>query len=616
LPQKNTKSQIAKAGKTRRKVLKKGSGRTMRSPYRPGSSPEQDAWFTAFFIENHLDHYAYPELAASPEQVRFMVFTEGDERYYPCSSRMFDAIMSRKKSRFMTGKYREVLDRIMTLIRGKIEDPRERQFLEALVKIKYESEIIDQILIPSRLEKRLMMIFLHRTQIEDPWFEEKARRNRRVQLALNTTAFQNAMNRVEPFPCEQVPGTLSGIREFADYLELKRLIALAGAPAVWETDAAEKFTEQNYLELFKQPIDGNGLEQLLAFLAISGNHVPNNEDKGRKILWLANEAGEIIVDLAIIRYLVKRGHKIIIAVKEGPLFTKADFDDLNADPVLRREIEDVLVLREKSLGKNELVSKLRSDYDILALSDGTRENLNLLMVSTTFARAFKEVDAVISRGDDQRRRFFDTPFQFTQDIYNITAPREGGIEVTFKPKHEKVIKFSHADLERKAQSIVDQMAAAKAAGMTVVFYSGIIGSIPGKIDMAKKIMATFVHHLEEHSTQTFIINPSEFYEPGMDADDLMYMWEIVQRSGLIDIWRFQTYEDILQAFQILKQKVPPEWVGKDATFSTGCTKEMKIAVDVQQSHPEMQIIGPSQEKFMRRDEYGIGKMFDRRFSVL
>jgi len=588
----------------------------MRSPYRPGSSPEQDAWFTAFFIENHLDHYAYPEMAASPEQVRFMVFTDDDERYYPCSNRMFDAIMSRKKSRFMTGRYREVLDRILTLIRVKIEDPRDRQFLEALVKIKYEIEITDQILIPSRLEKRLLMIFLHRTQIEDPWFEEKARRNRRIQLALNTTAFQNAINRVEPFPCEQVPDTLAGIREFADYLELKRLIALAGVPALWETDAAEEFTEQNYLKLFKQPIDGNGLERLLAFLAITGNPIPNNEDKGRKILWLANEAGEIIVDLAIIRYLVKRGHKIIIAFKEGPLFTKADFADLNADPVLRRETEDVLVLREKALGKKELVGKIRSDYDVLAISDGTRENLNLLMVSTTFARAFKEVDAVISRGDDQRRRFFDTPFQFTQDIYNITATRDGGIDVTFKPKHEKAIKFSHADLERKAQSIVDQMAAAKAAGMTVVFYSGIIGSIPGKIDVAKKIMSTFVHHLEEHSTQTFIINPSEFYEPGMDADDLMYMWEIVQRSGLIDIWRFQTYEDILQAFQILKQKVPPEWVGKDATFSTGCTKEMKIAVDVQQGHPEMQIIGPSQEKFMRRDEYGIGKMFDRRFGAL
>ena len=113
---------------------------------------------------------------------------------------------------------------------------------------------------------------------------------------------------------------------------------------------------------------------------------------------------------------------------------------------------------------------------------------------------------------------------------------------------------------------------------------------------------------------TYIINPSEHFEPGMDADDLMYMWEIVQNSGLIDIWRFQSYEDIAQAFRILKRKVPPEWVGKDSTFSTGCTKEMTIALDVQKKHPEMQIIGPAKEKFMRRRDYGIGKMYDRRFT--
>ena len=70
------------------------------------------------------------------------------------------------------------------------------------------------------------------------------------------------------------------------------------------------------------------------------------------------------------------------------------------------------------------------------------------------------------------------------------------------------------------------------------------------------------------------------------------LWEIVQRSGHIDIWRFQAYEDIILSFKQMKKKVPPEWVGKDATFSTGCTKEMRIALDVQQKHPEMQIIGP------------------------
>ena len=98
----------------------------------------------------------------------------------------------------------------------------------------------------------------------------------------------------------------------------------------------------------------------------------------------------------------------------------------------------------------------------------------------------------------------------------------------------------------------------------------------------------------------------------MDADDLMYMWEIVQQSGYIEIWRFQTYTDIVDAFTIMEQKVPPEWVGKDATYSTGCTKEMKIALEVQNKFPEMQIIGPAHNKFMRREDYGMGKMHDQR----
>ena len=160
--------------------------------------------------------------------------------------------------------------------------------------------------------------------------------------------------------------------------------------------------------------------------------------------------------------------------------------------------------------------------------------------------------------------------------------------------------------------IINEMKLAREKGMAVSFYSGIIGSIPGKIDVAKKIMSVFIGYLEEQLSETFIINPSRYYEPGMDADDLMYMWEIVQKSGYIDIWRFQTYDDIVESFKIIGKRVPPEWVGKDATYSTGCTKEMHIALDVQIKHPEMQIIGPSTEKFMRRKDYGVGKMYDQR----
>ena len=107
-----------------------------------------------------------------------------------------------------------------------------------------------------------------------------------------------------------------------------------------------------------------------------------------------------------------------------------------------------------------------------------------------------------------------------------------------------------------------------------------------------------------------IINPAEHFIEGMDGDDLMYMWERVQRSGFIDVWRFQTVEDIEESFAILGRKVPPQWSGKDSTYSTGCTKEMRIALDVQSKNREMQLIGPEPRLFFRRGEYGVGKYFD------
>jgi hypothetical protein len=585
-------------------------------PYKPGQDPSTDAWYTAFFIENHLDYYAYPNHVATPEQVRFMVYTEENERYYPCSDRMFDTIMRREKSRFLQEKYEEVLYRILGLIDRQIEDEWDKAFLKSLIKTKYQHETRDGIMIPSRLEKRLLKIYIDRTQIENPYLSDKAQRNQRVSRVLNSEAFKRALNHVDDSLLLPSPGSLEQLKARVDYVKLHRLFALSVERALWESDQISRYRVEDYLRLLSRPLTGNGVEPLWRFLWIKREEGASGVPQSRKILWLADEAGEVIVDLAIIRYLAGLGHKIIIAFKEGPLFTKVDFYDAQEDEMLSKELEDALFIKEKGLGKNELVNILKSDKNIMAVSDGTRENLNLLIASTTFARIFREVECVISKGPDQRRRFFDTHFQFTQDIYSIAEDENGLASIWYKARHPAVVKFSHKGLEKKAQVIISQMEAAKHKGMTVIFYSGIIGSIPGKVDMAKKIMSTYTQYLKDQSASTFIINPSEHYEPGMDADDLMFMWEIVQRSGLIDIWRFQTYDDILKACQIMKTKVPPEWVGKDATFSTGCTKEMKIALEVQTEHREMQIIGPSQEKFLRREEYGIGKMYDRRLSEI
>jgi uncharacterized protein with ATP-grasp and redox domains len=578
----------------------------------PGTSPEKDAWLTAFYIENHLDPITHPDHAAPPEQVRFMVYLDEDERYYPCSKRMFEAIMGRENSKFLQKKYQDVLQRIMALIADQIEDPTESQYLESLIKIKYDHETRDQIMIPSRLEKRLIRIFLNRTQIEDPYMYEKALRNYRAHNVLKSETLQKALNHIDPSVLKDSPNSLAAIRGLTDQIVIERLFSLSVENKLWESDVATKYQVRNFEKIFKTHLTGNGVKPLISFLGL--NNASEGESRRKRILWLANEAGEVIMDFAIIKYLTKLGHKVIIAFKDGPLFTKVDYYDAQGDEILKRELEGSLCIEDDNLSKNELVKTLKSNYRILVISDGTRENLNLRLASTTFARMFKEVDGIISRGHEQKDRFFDTHFQFTQDIFNISGKGPQTVNIAFKPKHSAVIKFSHEDLEKKARIITEQMAAAKKRGMTIVFYSGVIGSIPGKIKTAKKIMAVFVAYLKEQSAMTYIINPSEYFEPGMDADDLMYMWEIVQKSGLIDIWRFQTYEDIAQSFKILKNKVPPEWVGKDATFSTGCTKEMKIALEVQKDHPELQIIGPAKEKFMRRREYGIGKMYDRRFS--
>ena len=580
--------------------------------YTPGASPEKDAWFTAFYIENHLDPITHPVRAAPPEQVRFMVYLDEDERYYPCSNRMFEAIMRRDNSRFLQNKYQDVLKRVMALMADKIEDQTESQYLESLIRIKYEHETRDQIMIPSRVEKRLVRIFLNRTQIEDPYMHEKALRNYRVYNVLKSKTLQEALNYIDPQALKDSPSSLAAIHGRTDQIVIERLFSLSVENTLWETDRAAKYQLEDYRKIFKKNLTGNGVKPLIGFLGL--NDASGVENRRKRILWLANESGEVMMDFAIIKYLTKLGHKVIIAFKDGPLFTKVDFYDAQEDETLKRELEGSLCIEDENLSKNELVRTLKSNYSMLVISDGTRENLNLLLASTTFARMFKEVDGIISRGHVQKRRFFDTHFQFTQDIFNISENGRQAVNIAFKPRHSAVIKFSHEDLEKKAKIITENMAAVKKKGMTIVFYSGVIGSIPGKIKTAKEIMAVFVEYLKEQSAMTFIINPSDYFEPGMDADDLMYMWEIVQKSGLIDIWRFQTYEDIAQAFKILKRKVPPEWVGKDATFSTGCTKEMNIALKVQKNHPEMQIIGPAKEKFMRRRDYGIGKMYDRRFS--
>lgn len=570
----------------------------------PEDQPGFNAWFTAFFLKNHIDPFAYPTKVGAKEQVEFMVYPEDDERYYPCSDRMFEAIMSRNYPRYLKTRYKQVFDRIMSLIEQFISDEYDKLFLKELIDIKYRDEIQSGLLLPSRLEKRLYKIFLTRTHIENPFSTEKVAINRRISRFLESKTFKTALNQLDNTFLDHNDLSLTQLREKIKEIEFKRILTMMAQDQLWSLEGKNKITAKGIQEMMNIPVKGEGLSFLLSLM----------KKKKQKILWLASEAGEIVVDLAAIRFLAELGHTIILSVKEAPFFKKVCLSDVRADPVLTKALDTAEFIHEKTISKNDLVDLLKRDQHLYVVSDSTREPLNLLLVSTTFSRIFKEVDCVISRGHMQKEILIDSRFAFTQHIVNISSEKKG-LTLIYKPPHPNVVKFSHQQLEKKADTIIGEMKAARKKGMTTMFYSGIIGSIPGKIDVAKKIMTTFITHLHSKSADLFIINPSLYYEPGMDADDLMYMWEIVQRSSYIDIWRFQTTEDISQSFSIMGEKVPPEWIGKDSTYSTGCTKEMRIAREVQKLNSEMQLIGPSIDKFMRRNEYGVGSMYDQRLAA-
>jgi len=568
-----------------------------------GKDPDFDAWFTAFFLKNHIDPFAYPSKVGSKEQVEFMVFPEDGERYYPCSDKMFTAIMSRKYTAFLKQRYKQVYDKIMAMIDELIDSDYDKQYLKTLIDIKYDDEIRTGLLIPSRLEKRLHQIFLSRTHIENPYLQEKKTINRNAKKFLNSETLKKALNQIDDSLHLAQDNTLTELREKIKEIEFVRRLTLLTQSHLWGRENQKIPTLSKIKKNFNTPVLGNGLSHLIELM----------KAKKQKILWLADESSDVVIDLSIAKFLAELGHIVIFAVKESPFFKKICLADTRTDPVLIKELENAHYIYEKTISKNNLVKLLKHDRNLYVVSDGTIENLNLLLVSTSFSRIFKEVDCVISRGRSQKKRLIDTHFRFTQNIINITVIKKS-LFINYKPRHEAFIKFSHQALEEKANKITDQMKSAKRKGMTVMFYSGIIGSIPGKIDVAKKIMTTFIDYLQKQSANLFIINPSLYYEPGMDADDLMYMWEIVQRSSYIDIWRFQTSEDITETFALLNKKVPPEWIGKDSTYSTGCTKEIRIAQEVLKENPEMQLIAPSIDKFMRRNEYGVGSMYDQRLA--
>lgn len=561
-----------------------------------GEDPVCDAWLLHFMTSNHLESFIDPMKNASIEQLRFMVALEDEQVFAPCSDWQFKRLVTPGLESDLLKVYVYVWKALVKLVRNHVSDRYQRRLILNLCRHKFKQALDSSIMIPWRLLKGMVTIFLSRSGLDDPYRNRKSVLFSRGKAYVESDFFRRAIESC-PYPVPECD-CLEAMRFELDMIELERLLRLATFPDQWSQGLfTGDFSE--YSKMYsKDKVDFNPLRKVF-----------QGKESGLKILFLPDETGGLMADLLVIKSLLRQGHSVILSLREGFCFDDPTFWDRDNDPLLAEVLKGALFISENRISKNNLLASLREN-PFVVISDGTRERLNLIRCSVTFARAWKESDLIIAKGWGNRRRLVGSTHLFTRDVICFYRSLEGNFKLEFKGKSESVHKFSESDITAKADEIIAEMQQARVERKAVMFYSAIVGSIPGQVDTAIKVLNTFVGHLRDRLADTYIINPAEYFEEGMDADDLMFMWEKVQRSGYITVWRFQTYADIEKSFELMGSKVPPVWAGKDATYSTGCTKEMHIAQDVQLRHRELQIIGPSPDKFLRRREYGVGRFSD------
>lgn len=556
---------------------------------------------SSFLRENNLLRSFNPEAVISYEQLSFMVCMDRDQIYVPCSDKVFFELMQPEYTPFMKGEYRSVWRRLMRVLASLNLDKAKRKLLHDFCKMSINRVALFHDIIPSRLLKRLTTYLINSISSNlDPWEARKAAIIAR-HTSLVESATMNAL--IDEMPSMENVKGIRAARHVLNKTKLARLICLSAYAEHWHGDLPDSDDVRKSFAEAEKAMEG-----------IWGRNFILNGGKHGTVMILCDSVENMAYDLLIIAFFLRRGERVIYAVKDGFCYDAPTMSDLQQDPTITQYLSSFYVCQDSALSKNALLQRLR-EWRLMVINDGTREPLNLLRVSVTFARAWKEADLILGHGPEIMDILTETSHEFTRDILAWDVDRKtGALSIRFRPHSAGVRKFSDTDLQGYANGIIKQMREARSHGRPVIFYSCIIGSIPGETQTALRLADAIVGNMRKQRPTAFIINPATHFVEGMDADDLMYMWEQVQRSGLINIWYFQTSEDIEEGFRLLGESTPECWIGKDATYSTGCTKEMGIALDMQKQNREMQILGPDPSSFFRRSEYGVGKYFDASLS--
>ncbi|MBF0531322.1 MAG: DUF89 family protein, partial [Deltaproteobacteria bacterium] len=326
----------------------------------PSLDARREAWFHSFLDENHLNYRTSPAMVASPAQMKFMVYLEPGQNFYPCTERMFEEIMARVKSPIIGEKYNELWSRISSLIKKAIDDPARVDFIRDLLYIKFQHETGNYNVIPSRVEKRLYKLFVVTTQVEDPFIEDKISRNQKAADILNSADFIKAVNNIQGIQDCLAPSpdlSLELLRRRIDAAKLRRLFQASVQSSLWETNLPLPATDE-WQKIFQRPVEGDGWEALENFLLTPAAGLAGHWVR-RKILYLADKTGEIVFDLAAIQVMVSLGHTVILALKEAAYYHLVYLGDVVNDPTLKNMTRKAEVLTARNLTKNQLAASFR-----------------------------------------------------------------------------------------------------------------------------------------------------------------------------------------------------------------------------------------------------------------
>ncbi|QCC85593.1 hypothetical protein DDIC_06815 [Desulfovibrio desulfuricans] len=564
------------------------------SDFRLGENVRFDAWLYSMLMDNNIAYGMNPDIVASQEQMSFMVSLARNQVYLPCSDDTFKLLCRPTPPKELRNQYNRSWRIIMRLVRSFTPEGEKRRRILQFCRFRFNQYIAQHTLIPSRLVKRMTdLVLAQGNQLDDPWRHLRRISTRRQLEMLGEAPVRDNL---AAMPEVTMADSIATARRMLNYVELSRLLCLSAMSRPWIDAPPSVESVRLAMDMTREACAH--LRQFFEASAV----------KSGTVLFLCDADGGTVFDLSVANSLIRMGHKVIFAVKSGFFFYSPTLEDMELDPAITRMLGEGKVLHEPRLSKNELLRQLR-EHRLVVIGDGTRERLNLYRVSVTFSRAWKEADLILGKGWRVADVLMGSSHQYTRDVVCYWHD-DHGFHIKLRRHAECAHKFSESDIAAQSASIIEGMREARQQGRTVMFYSCVIGSIPGETSTATELVRAFIDNLRKKMDNILIINPAEHFIEGMDGDDLMYMWEQVQRSGYIDVWRFQTVEDIEESFALLGRKVPPQWSGKDSTFSTGCTKEMRIALDVQSKNREMQIIGPDPQRFFRRGEYGVGKYFD------